>query len=129
MYSIFAIFTYILMFFTYVNSKRRLTQPSQHVTVWKIFINSKFSFSMLLIGSYLLLTVIPENIRMIYYHKNINMLWKLYFIILFPLLSSSVDGILYIYMKEPVKDLLKEMCCSCKRGMPSSNASIELGNI
>ena len=97
------------MFVVFVRTRRR-TQRN-HLSLWKIFKTSRFYFSFLLVGSFVMLTVVPSIYLFILlesglYSKSIKILDACY------LLSSTVDVFLYVFAQRKVREMfIKKMCC------------------
>lgn len=112
-YLAFAIVTYLRMFMVFAHSKRRLSRRDDNgkqVSLYKHFTNSRFFLSVTLIGSYLVLTVIPSIVRAIWYLTSPESLPITLFICIAILktLSLTVDAIIYIFLQKNVLKLLKQ---------------------
>ena len=107
------------MFFKFVQS-RCLTMPRNHdlqqETLFRIFVNSYFFISVMLISSYIILAVIPVLIRS--FSSTIEMPISL---ILYTdislMLSDTADAVIYFFMDIEVKKILWQKCSmfTCKR--------------
>ena len=109
-YLVFGIITYSIIFWKYTTSTRQ--RKSRPESLFQIFRNSKFYIAILLITSFLLLSVMPYLISTILVIENsdsINM-----FLFTLPecyvpvTLSDTVDAIIYIFMQVSVRTLLVE---------------------
>ena len=116
----FAVMTYFIMFRTYITSKVRiktLRKLSNHSTTFDMFRHCKFFVSVLLITSFLVLTVIPYIIIFVC-HLNKVTLPKYFYIysntsILF---GDTLDAFIYIFTYIPVSRLLKRKTRRLKTG-------------
>ena len=136
LFFVFSVVTYIVMFVYYVRSKR--SSSSSHQSSLELFKHSNFHIAVLLISSFLVLTVIPLLILHTYYtildvqvdrtlHKFINILLSL---------SDTVDALIYVFLYSPVRKLIKTYFitwCSQLRQSRNSQAispgAIELNNL
>ena len=116
---IFALVTYIVMFFKFAQS-RRLTMPrnpdAPQETLFHIFVNSRFFISVMLISSYIILSVTPVVIRSFYTSTN----FPSYVIIynnISVILSDTADAVIYIFMDKQVRKILwqKVSMLICRR--------------
>ena len=108
---IFTFFTYCVMFRKLVHSQRyfarRRNEKIPQVSLLKIFINSRFFISGLLVSSYLILTVIPSLTRSIHYIAGYKVPYSLtLFYLISTRLSYTVDGIIYTFLQKSIRDLL-----------------------
>ena len=107
---IFALVTYIVMFFKFVQS-RRLTMPrnpdAPQETVFHIFVNSRFFISVMLISSYIILAVIPLVIRSFYTTNNLPTYLNIYVNISL-MLSDSADAVIYIFMDRTIRKIWRQ---------------------
>lgn len=126
-YLLFSIITYFLMFVTYIKSRRN-AQPTQQLSTWRIFRNSRFYFSFLLVGSFFVLTVIPWVCYFIAEHTKYKAVWGriIPFITVTLYLSSTVDWVLYMYLQNQVREMLSKMCSYCRRQRRGDNNAIEM---
>ena len=105
-YFIFCIFVFVaytIMFYTHAQSKRRTTRRrnsrEETITLFTFFVNSKFTTSLVLVATYLLLTVIPSVTRSVYYIVGARPPYSLTFCYLITTrLSYTVDGMLYTFL-------------------------------
>lgn len=111
-YILFAMFTYFTLFCVYVKSEqkyfRKHSSSGVDKSVVKIFIESRFFLSVILIGSYLLLTVFPSLIRAIWYlvsYSTFTYHMTAYYL-LSTRLSHTVDAVLYIFAQRSVRDVI-----------------------
>ena len=130
-YLIFACVAYTLMFRTYLKSRRNCQTNNYlttQITVWKLFKNSNFYISTLLVATYFVFMVIPRLTQTIYYIDNNR--WTisiLYYYMISARVSYLVDALIYIYLQKPVRQLFfKTFNCgrsvSCLSHCQPSNA-------
>ena len=109
MYFAFALVTYLVLFVKYLQSRRNNIQrnPADNVRIspWKAFVGSRFFISVLLIGSYLLLTSVPSLVRTALGWTTTDSSGNLSYEVL-SRLSYTVDAIIYIYVSKPVRNIL-----------------------
>lgn len=125
LYLVIALISYAILFSKFVKSKRQFTNDENHESLWTIFHNSKFYVSVLLIFSFLIFTIIPNLIQVGYTINNEDPSngFGMYAIISLNL-SYTVDGIIFIFLQERVRKLLKEKFCGHKhQGVSSSSAT------
>ena len=113
LYTIFlilAVVSYIIMFLKFANSRRVTTErdpedPRQ--SLGRIFLNSRFFISIMLVLSYLILMIIPSLIRTFYFitGTRVPKLVNVYIDISITL-SDTADGIIFIFMNPSVRTLL-----------------------
>ena len=114
-YFIFSSITYCVMFMKYLKSKRIFQQPdSTSLSARKIFLRSRFFISVLLISSFLVLTVIPtlvcniwaltspHTFRMTNEPARIFMIYTNVSI----RLTHTIDAVIYIFLQPRVRRLL-----------------------
>ena len=127
---IFAFFTYFIMFMKYARSKRNSTQTfsnSVEAPLLQIFINSRFFISLVLISTYLILTVIPSLTRTIHYLAGYKVPYSLTFSYLISTrLSYTVDGCIYTFLQKSVRDILLAKI-SCQENVPLQSLDLTLG--
>ena len=132
---VFALVTYIVMFFKFVQS-RRLTMPrdtdAPQETLFHIFVNSRFFISVMLISSYIILAVIPIVIRSLYAINNLPTYLHIYTIISITL-SDTADAVIYIFMDRQVRKFLWQNVSmfTCKRShvfVSNPNENVILSN-
>lgn len=120
LYLIFAIVTYVVLFRVYARSERRLNSQLKNkkrkfTSFYKIFVNSRFILPVILIGGYLVLTVVPCLIRAFYYclfpTSLTTMTYLNYYYVLSTRLSFTVDGVIYIFVQKDVRHLLYRKLC------------------
>jgi hypothetical protein len=119
-YGLFAIVTYTSMFLQYARSQRNTNAPQS--SLFNIFINSRFFVSVLLIGSCMLLAVIPELILLILKLASIPLpsQFNLYKHVSFRL-SDFIDAIIYIFLQPDVRKLLlTKLSCGLLRNTSST---------
>ena len=103
-YVLFAILTYTVMFLKFARSRRN-TAP--HSSLFNIFINSRFFVSLLLISSFLLLTVIPTLIRSFMFLTGNRISKQIYlYVNVSARLSDFIDAIIYIFLQPDIRKLL-----------------------
>ena len=120
-FSIFAMVSYSIMFVKYVKSKRSFhgnihgnsstSSTSSTSSIVVIFSQSRFFISVLLVASYLLLSVIPYLMNTVWFlvdHKG-SKSFKIY-----PQISRrvshTVDSVIYIFIQPPVRKMLLRIC-------------------
>jgi hypothetical protein len=102
---LFAIVTYTVMFLTFARSRSNTIAPQS--SLFNIFINSRFFICVLLMTSFLLLTVIPNLIRLFAFATSITLSKQVWlYIFLSTLLSDFIDAIVYIFLQPDVRKLL-----------------------
>ena len=121
-YLIFVIVAYSIMFIIYVKSERKIKgwKPGPGAapppSKYNIFKSSRFFISMIIIGNYLLLTVIPNIILSIlsnFVHSKTRNMFRIIhsfqtFYFISTRLSHTIDAVVYIFLKKPVRTLLKK---------------------
>ena len=100
---LFAVTTYLLIFIVYVRSRRRST--AAQLSVPQLFTRSRFSVALLLVSSFLLLTVVPELVYFTMSLKKFRMDFDILFFII-PNVSDTTDAFIYIIMYAPIRKLL-----------------------
>lgn len=104
-YTIFAIITYVMMFLAYARSQ--IETKGRRGSLYKVYVHSRFSISVLLIGSFLVLMVIPSLIRsgFILSQDNITSFSKEFtlYLKISSRLSDLVDGVIYIFLQPSVR--------------------------
>ena len=107
MFLVLVIASYSIMFTKFVSSQRLVSQNDEQESLFTIFRNSKFYISILLISAFLLLTVIPGLIIAVLKLTKFSGSdsFYLYTTISF-CLSTTVDAIIYTFMKDDVRTLL-----------------------
>ena len=118
----FAAATYLIMFRKYISSRRLVRKKSKDSSVFNMFRQSKFFVSVLLIASFLVLTVVPYLIIFIC-NLNGTVLSKSFYIYSNTciLLGDTLDAIIYIFTYIPVSRLLKRRVKSAKCWFVSSH--------
>ena len=113
-YLIFAIITYLILFKLYKKSERKRLSTAR--TTSSIFKNSRFYIALIIIGTYLILTVIPCVIDFVWYAVDgVTVPYPVIrYYIISTLLSFTADAFVYILMKDPVRNVLKQKICKCK---------------
>jgi len=109
-YLIFAAISYSKIFMTYARSEKRNVHKSQttKMSLYRIFKNSRFYFPVIIIISYLVLTVVPSLTRatwLMIYPRNYNYTIMMFYHICVRL-SHTFDGVAYIFLQKPVRKLL-----------------------
>ena len=104
-YVLFAIVTYTVMFLKFARSRRNTN--ARESSLFKIFINSRFFVSVLLITSFLLLAVFPYLICSFMFLTGIILSKQIILctIVLYRL-SDFIDAIIYIFLQPHVRKLL-----------------------
>ena len=113
LYTIFvilAVVSYIIMFLKFADSRRVTMQTDPDAprqSLFRIFLNSRFFVSIILVMSYLIFMIIPSLIRVFYYIADVHMPDILFeYINISVTLSDTADGIIYIFMDRSVRKLL-----------------------
>lgn len=122
-YLLFALFSYMSMFIRYVKSQRQVrrlahSNSEENNSILSVFVKSKFFLSVILIASYLVLTVLPCLVRSLWYISFPGtMTYAMTAYYLFSTrLSHTADAFIYTFMQKRVRELLwKKMKCSCFR--------------
>ena len=134
---IFAVVTYVCMFLKYATSRResmmnptelrmsarkRRKKPSvvkrKSFTLFNLFIRSKFFTSIVLVLTYLVLTVIPSLVRTMFYLTGCKPHYAFSFWYYVSMrVSYTVDGIIYTFLQKKVIHLVKQRCRVCRRNM------------
>ena len=130
LFLVFAVATYACMFFKYATSRREsmMSAPSQlrvlnrpprkhsnmrrkSFTLFNLFIRSKFLVSVVLILTYLILTVIPTLVRTVFYLAGYRLPYSFSFwYFVSTRISDTLDGIIYTFLQKRVRHLLKQKC-------------------
>lgn len=113
LYVMFAIATYVVIFRTFVSSKRETTNveiESDRESTISIFKRSRFFVSVLLIFTYICFMVIPTlnyTITVFIYHHfpRVQSLIRL----ILERISDSVDGAIYVFLNRSVRKVLREL--------------------
>ena len=101
-YLLFASTTYLIMFCMFVRSRRRCSSTLQKQSVLQMFARSKFYVAVLIMTTFLILQVIP-GILILW----VDLQWsKIFISVILASFSYTVDGIIYILMYKPVRNLL-----------------------
>ena len=104
LFLLFAVVSYLIMFLKYIKSRR--SSMSTHQSKFFLFRTSKFYVSLLLITSFIILSVIPSLIMSsspIDESLNNNYLY----LEITSVLSDTVDGVIYVLLYAPVRTILK----------------------
>ena len=116
-FAVFVVIAYYRMFILYARSKRRSRRrgsrepPTSLIT---FFVKSRFSVSLALVFSYLVLTVIPSLTRSMYYITGGSPPYPLTFFYLVATRASyTVDGLVYTLLQKENRTLLRKII---KRG-------------
>ena len=81
--------------------------------MFRTFMKSNFYISILLISSFLILTVLPNLINSYFYSKPLA--WILYqYTVPLIYLSDTVDNIIYVLLYKPVRNVVKEKLLSLR---------------
>lgn len=130
LYVIVCVVTYYNMFMLHARSEQRSashgsTTHAPTISLLKIFRKSRFFISVILIGSYMLLTVMPGLIRsmiiLLKANENIRTYVSMYYLIS-SRISHSVDGAIYIFLQSDVRKLLYKKV-ACKKRFNDSEIS------
>ena len=101
----FSCITYALMFIVYAKSRRQLQQAPE--SLFRTFINSSFYISVLLITSFLVLTVVPFLVNIHYDRLKVHMAEPVMNYVSSSLhLSDVVDAVIYILLYRPVRNMM-----------------------
>ena len=127
----FACITYISMFVAYYKSGKHSERLSAERSMIQTFLNSKFYISILLITSFLILTVIPNLINSfcnpdpmsahpvdLYIYTRLAMC-----------LSDTVDNVIYILSYKPVRHKLKDSFTSVFHSLKNFGGSNSGGGL
>lgn len=104
---IFAVSTYIVMFCSYVKSRRIATQLRDE-PILKTFMKSRFYISALIMGSFLLLCALAHIFQISYYFYRDGLVTLESLMIYTDIsisLSFTSDGIIYIYLQKSVRKM------------------------
>lgn len=121
---ILAMASYGIIFSRYVTSRRLVSHTERNESMLQIFRNSKFYVTILLISSFLVLTVIPGSILSIFAYTNIEVSESFYvYTTVSFCLSTTADVIIYLFMHKTVRKVClqklscknKKNCCLMKR--------------
>lgn len=130
LYCVFATTAYVVIFVTYVKSRQRaLRTPS--TSYFRLFVTSNFFLSAMIVGSFCILTIIPELVTFTITLSKIPIpvgLFPSYYIS--TSISYTCDGVIYIYLQKSVKKILDQKL-RCLRRMfsnsgPTRDASMEM---
>lgn len=122
-YFLFAVFTYSMMFRSLVKSRRRST--NQNVSLLNTFVNSRFFVSALIIGSFILFTILSDflfcsNLYLLLVRYSATAGLTIYADVSLRV-SSIVDGMIYIYLQKPVREMFLQRICCCSTGIAPNN--------
>ena len=117
---VFAVIAYTIMFWKYASSRRKISlarNPGAHQeSLFRIFRNSRFFMSMILITSSLVLAVIPTLIYALMKITNNKIaLTFSQFHNFCSMLSDTADGIIYIMLQPSVRTLIHQKLHSVLR--------------
>ena len=104
LFLLFAVVAYILMFLSFSKSRRRSTVSNQSFLY--MFTHSKFYMAVLLVGTFLLLAVVPRLIRTEMFFTNTWNFTLADALIIVCNLSDIADGLIYILVYAPIRSLL-----------------------
>ena len=111
LFIIFAIYTYGYIFLKHLNSRRRYsgTSTPSELSVWQAFRMSKFFISALLVGSYLILRVVPVLVlvTMTFVHGSTLPNWLIIYSSVSVALSDLMDGLIYVILCPSVQKQLR----------------------
>ena len=127
-YLLFAFIAYLLMFRVYLRSERR---HGRYKSVCKIFAESRFFMAVILIGMFLVFTVLPSIVRCVWDVATDNSPHPLGLDATFLLstrLSHTIDAVVYIFLQKHVRDLLKKFCGCHGDGRFDESANYRLVN-
>ena len=102
---VFSCITYAIMFAVYAKSRRQLQQAPE--SLFRTFINSSFYISVLLITSFLVLTVVPLLVNIHFDRLKVEMEEPVMNYVYSSLhLSDVVDAVIYILLYRPVRSMM-----------------------
>ena len=110
LFFIFASITYAALFVFFVNSRNR--SSSTHLSVLHLFRNSKFYVALLLISSFLVLSVLPQLVKsamvlkILAFDETLKWTANVAFY-----LSDTADGVIYFLFYAPVRKLILKFLC------------------
>lgn len=114
LYLIFSIVTYVTLFLKYYNSKLRLARFNNNEdgnSLIQTFRKSRFFITALLVGNYLLLTVLPTLVEYVWYMTYYDVL-HLHIVIGVSVfgsrLSKTLEAFVYIFLQTSVRNLLTQ---------------------
>lgn len=115
-YLVFAMVTYLTLFILHLKSERkirRISSSASGTSILSIFKQSRFSIIAILITSYIVLTIVPSVFRIViwvfYPLSTIKYTVEIYYLFS-TRLSSTVDGIVYIFLQKTIRQLLVSFC-------------------
>ena len=111
LFVIFAISSYAIIFHAFVTSRRETSTPQ--ASLFRIFRESHFINSLLLICNFLFLAVFPSLIVSFSSINHINLTRKFHFYVnISYTLSDTADGIIYIFASPSVRNILSRKVAS-----------------
>ena len=103
---LFAIYSYVVIFMRFTNSRRTSCGSRAKISRLQMFRQSKFHISLLIVTSFLLLTVVPCIVYFVVHasghHLNI---FGEYYIFISMTLSDTVDAIIYVLVSNPINNV------------------------
>ena len=102
--SLFIPSSYIIIFAQYVKSRRRSNSTNQ--SIFRLFLNSRFSQAVILTAVQVILVAIPMFISFTMNVKHIQRGYQILFFAVLPNLSGTLDPIIYVFLYAPVRQVL-----------------------
>ena len=102
--SLFVITCYIIIFVQYVKSRRRSNSTNQ--SIFRLFLNSKFSQALIFNAVQVIFVATPMFINFTMNVKHIQRSYQILFFVLPPHLSGTLDPIIYMFLYAPVRQVL-----------------------
>lgn len=130
----FTIFTYSVLFYKYVVSRRQFSMNSNENhrrTIKSAITNSKFFVSIMLISTFLLFMVIPASVATFYYIVAGTMpsMSYIYYLNISVLLSDTADGLIYVFLLPSVRKFLLQIITAQKKKIRVFFLSYKSSNI
>ena len=113
-YMIFALTAYTIMFAIYVRSEKR-RKVRRRPSVYRIYVESRFFIAVILIASYLILTVLPSVVKTVWtiVSEGNTPMWFVSICLISTRLSHSFDAVVYIFLQKKVRNVWKRrLCCN-----------------
>ena len=118
-FAIFALTTYAIMFIKHVKPQRRFNRSTSSIIT--IFVNSQFFVSVLIIASYLVLTVLPALMQSfmadLYEYGWVSKYYTRHSLCF----STTVDPLIYIFLQKKVRKLFFQKVLCCFKSKRSAN--------
>lgn len=126
-YLLFAIFTYCMIFKTFMRSRLTTQQTNGNISAFKMFRQSKFYVAVLLITSFIFFIILPDIVgffMIITTNQGRHEMWFVAMWVFLRNISDTCDWCIYVFAKVTTRELFyKNICCCCRKAERSGVAS------